>query len=81
MIAAIATDTDRAGMVVATDITLKAASMIAGAAANTMVATRANGRDAAKAACRLLMPGKNQAKTTGICDGRYLTGHRGFVFS
>jgi len=39
MIAAIATDTDRAGTVVATDITLKAASMIAGAAAITMVAT------------------------------------------
>jgi hypothetical protein len=39
MIAAIATDTDWAGTVVATDITIKAASMIAGAAAITMVAT------------------------------------------
>src|SRR5437870_5434251 len=75
MIAAIATDTERAGTVAATDITLKAASMIAGAAANTMVATRAsNGRDAAKTACRPLLPGKNQAQTQRICDGRYLTG-------
>jgi hypothetical protein len=66
MIAAIVTDTERAGTVVATVITIKAASTIAIAAANAMVATRAsNGRDAAKAACRPLMPGEEQAQTTG----------------
>jgi hypothetical protein len=52
MIAAIATDTERAGTVVAMDIMIKAASTIAVAETIAMVATRAsNGRDAAKAAC------------------------------
>ena len=58
MIAAIATDADMAGTGVATGITIKAA-LIAGAAVNAMVATRASsGRDAAKGRLRRpLMPG------------------------
>jgi hypothetical protein len=53
MIAAIATDTERAGTVGATDIMIKTASTIAVAETIAMVATRAsNGRDAAKAVCR-----------------------------
>src|SRR5882672_11243973 len=71
MIAAIATDTERAGTVVAMDITIKAASTIAVAETIAMVATRAsNGRDAAKAACRPLTPGNRQAQSAPIQQTR-----------